>query len=135
MGSTVFHFILVLSKLKLYIVTKEALGSIVSIDTIILVNIGPTLTRSGHPMKYGHATFPSQAFAAANDVQLLMHSDHKEMLPPADLQAVLCTNSHDKDGEGWVPTWVVRHSSLIKGRGVIKSKGYVLKAKRTIEFH
>lgn len=76
-----------------------------------------------------------KAFAATNDIQLLMHSDHKEILPQSDLQEVLGTWSHEKDGEGWKPVWVVRYSSLVKGRGVIKSKGYVLKANRTIEFH
>jgi len=76
-----------------------------------------------------------KAFASENDVQLLMHSDRKEILPAEDMRAVLTETSHSKDGEGWSPSWVVRYSSLVKGRGVIKSKGYMLKANRTIEFH
>jgi len=76
-----------------------------------------------------------KAFASENDIQLLMHSDRKEILPADDLTTVLAETSHAKDGEGWSPSWVVRYSSLVKGRGVIKSKGYMLKAGRTIEFH
>lgn len=74
-------------------------------------------------------------FASSNDIQLLMHSDRKEILPSDDLRDVLAKVSHEKDGEGWTPSWVVRYSSLVKGRGVIKSKGYMLKASRIIEFH
>ena len=76
-----------------------------------------------------------KAFASEHDIQLLMHSDRKEILPAEDLRAVVAETSHAKDGEGWSPSWVVRYSSLVKGRGVIKSKGYMLKANRTIEFH
>jgi len=76
-----------------------------------------------------------KAFASENDIQLLMHSDRKEILPAEDLRKVVGETSHEKDGEGWKPNWVVRYSSLVKGRGVIKSKGYMLKASRVIEFH
>lgn len=76
-----------------------------------------------------------KAFASENDVQLLMHSDRKEILPAEDLREVLAQTSHEKDGADWKPNWVVRYSSLVKGRGVIKSKGYMLKASRVIEFH
>jgi len=76
-----------------------------------------------------------KAFASENDIQLLMHSDRKEILPAEDLRQVLRQTSHEKDGGEWKPNWVVRYSSLVKGRGVIKSKGYMLKASRLIEFH
>lgn len=76
-----------------------------------------------------------KAFASENDIQLLMHSDRKEFLPAEDLRQVVGQATHEKDGEGWNPNWVVRYSSLVKGRGVIKSKGYMLKASRVIEFH
>ena len=76
-----------------------------------------------------------KTFASGHDIQLLMHSDRKEILPAEDLRGVLTETSHAKDGEGWNPQWVVRYSSLVKGRGVIKSKGYMLKAGRIIEFH
>lgn len=76
-----------------------------------------------------------KAFASSRDIQLLMHSDRKEILPAEDLRAVLAETAHEKDGDGWSPSWVVRYSSMVKGRGVIKSKGYMLKASRVIEFH
>ncbi|WAR13108.1 GSH0-like protein [Mya arenaria] len=54
-------------------------------------------------------------FAKEKDIQLLTHNDPRE-----------------KDGEGWDPLWVLRYSVLVKCRGIVKSKGYLLKAERDV---
>jgi glutamate--cysteine ligase regulatory subunit len=38
-----------------------------------------------------------------------------------------------RDSEGWEPQWMARYSCVIKGRGVIRSKGYIMKAARDLK--
>eukprot|EP00918_Siedleckia_nematoides_P034763 GHVU01075563.1.p1 GENE.GHVU01075563.1~~GHVU01075563.1.p1 ORF type:complete len:289 (+),score=44.68 GHVU01075563.1:49-867(+) len=70
-------------------------------------------------------------YAKQQDIQLLTHNDPQAgALPTPILQEVLGTALSPGDGDLWEPSWIVRYSVLIKCRGVIKSKGYVLKAVR-----
>lgn len=72
-------------------------------------------------------------FAKENDIQLLTHNDPKTLLSVESLQSVIRDNSTEKDSENWEPLWVLRYSSLIKNRGIIKSKGYLMRAERDIK--
>ncbi|XP_052817769.1 glutamate--cysteine ligase regulatory subunit-like [Mya arenaria] len=71
-------------------------------------------------------------FAKEKDIQLLTHNDPRDILPAETLQSVIQDASSEKDGEGWDPLWVLRYSVLVKCRGIVKSKGYLLKAERDV---
>jgi len=68
------------------------------------------------------------AYAKANHIQLLTHNDPADILPACGLQEILANSIGKADSEGWVPCWVIRYSVLMKGRGVLKSKGYIASA-------
>ncbi|XP_002732117.1 glutamate--cysteine ligase regulatory subunit-like [Saccoglossus kowalevskii] len=69
-------------------------------------------------------------FAKENEIQLLTHSDPKEILPPKVFRDVLSETCHPDDGANWFPSWILRYSVLIKQRGIIKTKGYIVKSQR-----
>lgn len=72
-------------------------------------------------------------YAKLNDIQLLTHNDPRNVFPTEALQDVIRENATEKDSENWEALWVLRYSVLIKCRGIIKSKGYLLKASRDIK--
>lgn len=55
-----------------------------------------------------------------------------DLLPGDSFRTIMADHLTSKDGEGWEPSWIVRYSVLIKCRGIIKTKGYVVKAVRNI---
>jgi glutamate--cysteine ligase regulatory subunit len=66
-------------------------------------------------------------FCKDNEIQLLTHNDPREVLPQADLDEVMQNVfSHEKDVSGWRVGWVLRYSTLVKCRGIIHSKGYIV---------
>ncbi|XP_003727682.1 glutamate--cysteine ligase regulatory subunit [Strongylocentrotus purpuratus] len=67
-------------------------------------------------------------YAKANKIQLLTHNDKSDVLPPEDFQAVLGEFFPGADSEQWYPAWTLRFTVLIRCRGVITTKGYILKA-------
>ncbi|CAC5377850.1 glutamate--cysteine ligase regulatory subunit-like [Mytilus californianus] len=69
-------------------------------------------------------------YAKDNDIQLLTHNDPRDILPTKSFQELISTNTTEKDGEGWEPLWVLRYSVLVKCRGIIKTKGYIMKGYR-----
>ncbi|KAL4219503.1 hypothetical protein ACF0H5_022080 [Mactra antiquata] len=69
-------------------------------------------------------------YAKLNDIQLLTHNDPRTVLPIETLQDVIREKSTEKDSEFWEPLWVLRYSVLIKCRGIIQSKGFILKTQR-----
>ncbi|XP_052229932.1 glutamate--cysteine ligase regulatory subunit-like isoform X2 [Dreissena polymorpha] len=71
-------------------------------------------------------------YAKLKDIQLLTHNDPRTILPADSLQNVLHEVSTERDSEHWEPLWVLRYSILVKCRGIVKSKGYILKAERDI---
>ncbi|PVD22515.1 hypothetical protein C0Q70_18329 [Pomacea canaliculata] len=71
-------------------------------------------------------------YAKLVDVQLLTHNDPTELLPASKLQEAIRMCSTEPDSVGWVGQWVARYSVLVKCRGIIKSKGYVLSASRDL---
>ncbi|KAM7098492.1 glutamate--cysteine ligase regulatory subunit isoform 1-T1 [Molossus nigricans] len=70
------------------------------------------------------------AFAKQFDIQLLTHNDPKELLSEASFQEALRESIPDIQAHEWVPLWLLRYSVIVKSRGIIKSKGYILQAKR-----
>ncbi len=43
-------------------------------------------------------------------------------------------HTHDYDGTGWIHSWVARYTLILKGRGILKSKGYIINAERDIKY-
>ncbi|NXX73974.1 GSH0 ligase, partial [Urocolius indicus] len=70
------------------------------------------------------------AFAKQFDIQLLTHNDPKELLCEASFQEVLQESIPNARAEEWIPLWLLRYSVIVKSRGIIKSKGYIVQAKR-----
>nr|XP_013816797.1 PREDICTED: glutamate--cysteine ligase regulatory subunit [Apteryx mantelli mantelli] len=70
------------------------------------------------------------AFAKQFDIQLLTHNDPKELLCEASFQEVLQESIQNTKAHEWTPLWLLRYSVIVKSRGIIKSKGYILQAKR-----
>ena len=72
--------------------------------------------------------------AKDHDVQLMIHNDPRVMLDGAGLDRLLLSaaaNSWhvgEEGATGWGPTCLLRYSAMVKGRGVIKTKGYYMKA-------
>ncbi|XP_054836959.1 glutamate--cysteine ligase regulatory subunit isoform X2 [Eublepharis macularius] len=72
------------------------------------------------------------AFAKEFDIQLLTHNDPKELLCEASFQETLQESIPDCQVHEWNPLWLLRYSVIVKSRGIIKSKGYILQAKRIL---
>ncbi|PKK28040.1 glutamate-cysteine ligase, modifier subunit [Columba livia] len=70
------------------------------------------------------------AFAKQFDIQLLTHNDPKELLGEASFQEVLQETIQNMKAHEWIPLWLLRYSVIVKSRGIIKSKGYIVQAKR-----
>ncbi|KAI8508779.1 PREDICTED: glutamate--cysteine ligase regulatory subunit-like [Branchiostoma belcheri] len=70
------------------------------------------------------------AFAKENDIQLLTHSDPRDVLPTPTFQEILRGSSHDDHVDEWQPFWVLRYTVMVKCRGVIKAKGYIVNGRR-----
>uniref|UniRef100_UPI00398F1E1F glutamate--cysteine ligase regulatory subunit isoform X1 n=1 Tax=Pristiophorus japonicus TaxID=55135 RepID=UPI00398F1E1F len=70
------------------------------------------------------------AFAKEYDIQLLTHSDPKELIPMLSFQEAVIASIQDNSAYEWITKWVLRYSVIVKSRGIIKSKGYLVYAKR-----
>ncbi|KAM9186686.1 glutamate--cysteine ligase regulatory subunit isoform 1-T1 [Mergus octosetaceus] len=70
------------------------------------------------------------AFAKQFDIQLLTHNDPKELLCEASFREVLQESIQNVKAHEWIPLWILRYSVIVKSRGIIKSKGYIMQAKR-----
>ncbi|XP_073244894.1 glutamate--cysteine ligase regulatory subunit-like isoform X2 [Porites lutea] len=66
------------------------------------------------------------AFSEKHDIQLLTHADPKDILTKESLEGALTESCKDVDVQGWRPVWALRYSVLVKCRGVIKNKGYIV---------
>ncbi|XP_064616948.1 glutamate--cysteine ligase regulatory subunit-like [Liolophura sinensis] len=72
-------------------------------------------------------------FAKLNDIQLLTHSDPPDVLPQSSFRDLIAANSTSRDAEKWKALWSVRYSVLVKCRGIVKTKGYIVKAVRDMK--
>eukprot|EP00794_Sanderia_malayensis_P015999 gene15999-17610_t len=64
-------------------------------------------------------------FAKQEDILLHTHGDPPTLMPNHDLENLIGSVSKDNT-TGWSTRWVVRYSVVVKCRGVIKNKGYIL---------
>jgi len=71
-----------------------------------------------------------QEFTKDNEIQLLTHSDSKEILPQSCLAEVFGGQTELKQK---IPKleWMIRYLTHVKCRGVLASKGYVVCLKRS----
>jgi len=53
----------------------------------------------------------------------------------SDFQEVLRTYCHEYDAINWKPLSIVRYNSVIANRGIIKSKGFFIYAKRKLSMN
>ncbi|XP_051524168.1 glutamate--cysteine ligase regulatory subunit-like isoform X2 [Myxocyprinus asiaticus] len=71
------------------------------------------------------------AFAKEFDIQLLTHNDPKELISAAGFQEAVQKSSKELHVADWRLEWVLRYSIIVKSRGIIKSKGYIVHAKKS----
>ncbi|CAG5861224.1 glutamate--cysteine ligase regulatory subunit [Menidia menidia] len=70
------------------------------------------------------------AFAKEFDIQLITHNDPKELMSAAAFQEAVREGARVLSTTDWRLEWVLRYSVIVKSRGIIKSKGYLVSAKR-----
>ena len=73
-------------------------------------------------------------YAKINNIQLTTHIDPKEILTVDNLEINIRKNTHQYDSHGWMHTWIARYTLLLKGRGILKSKGYIVNAQRELKY-
>ncbi|XP_014188612.1 glutamate--cysteine ligase regulatory subunit isoform X2 [Simochromis diagramma] len=71
------------------------------------------------------------AFAKEFDIQLLTHNDPKELISADTFQEAVRAGAQDLNIGDWRLEWVLRYNVIVKSRGIIKSKGYLVSAKKT----
>ncbi|XP_027022236.1 glutamate--cysteine ligase regulatory subunit [Tachysurus fulvidraco] len=71
------------------------------------------------------------AFAKEFDIQLLTHNDSKELLSSAGFQEAMHESCKDLQVADWRLEWVLRYSIIVKSRGIIKAKGYLVHARKS----
>ncbi|XP_066547997.1 glutamate--cysteine ligase regulatory subunit isoform X1 [Amia ocellicauda] len=74
------------------------------------------------------------AFAKECDIQLLTHNDPKELMTASGFQEAVQDSIGEPLVTEWFLEWVLRYSVIVKSRGIIKSKGYLVQARRS-NFH
>ncbi|TDH08510.1 hypothetical protein EPR50_G00098570 [Perca flavescens] len=72
------------------------------------------------------------AFAKEFDIQLLTHNDPKELMSAATFQEAVQEGTRDLSIADWRLEWVLRYSIIVKSRGIIKAKGYLVSARKAI---
>ncbi|XP_071389632.1 glutamate--cysteine ligase regulatory subunit isoform X2 [Centroberyx affinis] len=70
------------------------------------------------------------AFAKEFDIQLLTHNDPKELMSAATFQEAVQESTQDLQVADWRLEWVLRYSIIVKSRGIIKAKGYLVNARK-----
>ncbi|XP_035269612.1 glutamate--cysteine ligase regulatory subunit [Anguilla anguilla] len=73
------------------------------------------------------------AFAKEFDIQLLTHNDPKELISATSFQEAVQESTDDLQVADWGLEWVLRYSVIVKSRGIIKSKGYLVQANRSTQ--
>jgi len=53
----------------------------------------------------------------------------------SDFQEILREYCHENDANNWKPLSTVRYNSVIANRGIIKSKGFFIYAKRELHIN
>ncbi len=91
-------------------------------------------------------------YAKENNIQLLTHSDPigkirflceflmnknfiLDVINESDFQGVIREYCHEYDSLNWKPLSIVRYNSVIANRGIIKTKGFFIYAKRELRMN
>jgi len=74
-------------------------------------------------------------YVKENNIQLLTHSDPGDVINESDFQEVLRQYCHEYDAQNWKPLSTVRYNSVIAKRGIIKTKGFFIYAKRELRMN
>ncbi|RWS29287.1 Glutamate--cysteine ligase regulatory subunit-like protein [Leptotrombidium deliense] len=69
------------------------------------------------------------AFANENNVKLLTHNDPRDFVPLEKFKEVL-TKCEVNDVNNWHREWIARYAVLLKGKGIVQNKGYILMASK-----
>ncbi|XP_059923463.1 glutamate--cysteine ligase regulatory subunit [Gadus macrocephalus] len=70
------------------------------------------------------------AFAKDFDIQLLTHSDPKELMSSSTFQEAVQESTKELTVADWRLEWVLRYSIIVKSRGIIKAKGYLVNGRK-----
>ncbi|CAF1615334.1 unnamed protein product [Rotaria sp. Silwood1] len=74
-------------------------------------------------------------YVKEHNIQLLTHSDPIEVINETDFQEVIRKYCHEYDSINWKPLSIVRYNSVITNRGIIKTKGFFIYAKRELRMN
>ncbi|CAF0845385.1 unnamed protein product [Adineta ricciae] len=74
-------------------------------------------------------------YVKEHNIQLLTHSDPIDVISDSDFQQVLREYCHEYDAMNWKPLSIVRYNSVIANRGIIKTKGFFVYAKRELRMN
>ena len=68
-------------------------------------------------------------FSKQHEIKLTTHSDNRDILPKDSLNSTLSATleRYDINHASWTPSWVARYSSIIRLRGIIAHKGYLVR--------
>ncbi|CAF1229876.1 unnamed protein product [Adineta steineri] len=74
-------------------------------------------------------------YVKEHNIQLLTHSDPIDVINESDFQGVIREYCHEYDSLNWKPLSIVRYNSVIANRGIIKTKGFFIYAKRELRMN
>jgi len=69
-------------------------------------------------------------FSSDKNIELLTHNDPTEILPSSSLQNLIAEKTQDLKAHEWNPSYIARYAVLVKQRGIVHSKGYIVSADR-----
>ncbi|XP_039269022.1 glutamate--cysteine ligase regulatory subunit-like [Styela clava] len=71
-------------------------------------------------------------FSKEFDIELLSHNDAPEILTARSFQNLLQDTIQDMNANEWTPSFVARYSVILRCRGIVEAKGYVVGAERKV---
>lgn len=69
---------------------------------------------------------PLILYAKQNGIELLTHNDCTDILPAETLEGLLGEFGLVEKGEKVKPLWVIKYTAVIRSRGVVENKGYIV---------
>ncbi|XP_078493820.1 glutamate--cysteine ligase regulatory subunit-like [Ciona intestinalis] len=70
-------------------------------------------------------------YSREKSIELLTHNDPAEILSGRKFQSFMSEATDDINSTSWSPAYVARYSVLVRYRGIVHSKGYLLSAERS----
>lgn len=71
-------------------------------------------------------------FSKEYDIELLSHNDTPEILTTRSFQSLMQDTIPDMNSREWSPSYVARYSVILRCRGIVEAKGYVVGAERKL---